>query len=131
MRILYSSLVLVGLVTTGAFAFGDSPLKTVQQFKQALDANNAAALCRLMAEEDGSGPLKLVHYEQMQRSIEGLVTLWRGVPFTYGTESATTSRQNQATIKVEVPSLSQEVKFILLKFGNEWYIFDMEIYFKK
>lgn len=119
MRILSIMLLLVGLQTTGAFAFGDTPLKTVQQFKQALDANNGAALCQLMVEEDGSGPVKRIHYEQMQRSIEGLVALWRGVPFSYGSEPVIISRQNQATVKATVPSLSQDVKFILLKFGSE------------
>lgn len=128
------SVLLLGIFITGmpTNALGnDTPLKAVQAFKQALDANDLATLCQYMSDEEGTEPLKRVNYEQMQRSVEGLVSLWRGVPFSYNDIPTVTSKQTEVTIKVDVPSLSQEVKFTLLKFGNAWYIFDMEIYFKK
>jgi hypothetical protein len=112
-------------------AVNDTPLKTVQQFKITLDNSDLAGLCLFMAEDDGSGPLKRLHYESMQRSLENLVTMWRGQRFVFGAvEMRTTKQQQRATVNVEVPSLSQQIQFTLLKFGNAWYIFDMEIYFR-
>ncbi|HXG37296.1 MAG TPA: hypothetical protein VNL36_00855 [Bacteroidota bacterium] len=109
----------------------DTPLKTVEQFKATLDKSDLAGLCLFMAEDDASGPLKRIHYEQMQRSLENLMTMWRGQRFIYSVVEIGTGKQaNQASIKVEVPNLSQQIKFVLLKFNNAWYIFDMEIYFK-
>lgn len=128
------SILLLAMVMAGMpiNALGnDTPLKAIQAFKQALDANDLATMCQYMSDEEGTGALKRVNYEQMQRSVEGLVSLWRGVPFSYGDEPTVTSKQVEVAVKVDVPSLSQEVKFTLLKFGNAWYIFDMEIYFKK
>jgi hypothetical protein len=109
----------------------DTPLKTVEQFKATLDRGDLVGLCPLMAEEDASGPLKRIHYEEMQRSLENLMTMWRSQRFIFGAVELGTGKQaNQANVRVEVPSLSQQIKFTLLKFGNAWYIFDMEIYFK-
>lgn len=109
----------------------DTPVKTVEQFKATLDRSDLAGLCLFMAEDDASGPLKRIHYEQMQRSLENLMVMWRGQRFVYGTVELGTGKQaNQASVKVEVPNLSQQIKFVLLKFGTAWYIFDMEIYFK-
>lgn len=109
----------------------DTPLKTIEQFKATLDKSDLAGLCLFMAEDDASGPLKRIHYEPMQRSLENLMTMWRGQRFVYGAVELGTGKQaNQASVRVEVPNLSQQIKFVLLKFGNAWYIFDMEIYFK-
>lgn len=122
--------IIVAGMPTSALA-SDTPLKAIQAFKEALDANDLATMCQYMSDEEGTEPLKRVNYEQMQRSVEGLVSLWRGVPFSYNDVPTLTSKQTEVTVKVDVPSLSQEVKFTLLKFGSAWYIFDMEIYFKK
>jgi hypothetical protein len=108
----------------------DTPLKAVQLFKSALDANNVERICGYLTEEDGSGPLKRIHYEKTQRSLEGLIAMWQGRTFQYGTTTYS-KNDTRATVNVEVPSLSQSVQFILLKFGNRWYVFDMEIYFKE
>lgn len=128
------SVLVLGIIVAGmpeSALANDAPLKAIQAFKEALDANDLATMCQYMSDEEGTGPLKRVNYEQMQRSVEGLVSLWRGVPFSYNDVPTVTSKQTEVTVKVDVPSLSQEVKFTLLKFGNAWYIFDMEIYFKK
>lgn len=109
----------------------ETPVMTLQKFKAALDKTDYPSICRMMAEEDASGPLKAVHYEQMQRSIEGLVNMWRGMPFQYVTTTIRTEGTPPAcTIHVNVLNLRQEVKFVLLKFGRSWYVFDIEIYFK-
>ena len=108
----------------------DTPLKAVQLFKGALNANNVETMCGYLTEEDGSGPLKRIHYEQAQRSLEGLIAMWQGQTFHYGTTTYSKD-ETRATVNVEVPSLSQSVQFILLKFSTRWYIFDMEIYFKE
>ncbi len=131
MRRLIGPYLLVVVWSLQLCAQSDTPFKSVQGFKAALDNNDLSTLCQYMAEDDGSGPLKRIHYEQMQRSIEGLVSLWRGVPFSYPNEPVYNKTRTEATIKVEVPTLSQEIKFTLLKFGNAWYIFDVEIYFRK
>lgn len=131
-RTLLSSLALCALLTLQAFMIGDTPQKTVEEFKKSVDENDMYAVCQVVTEEDGSGPLKSIRFEQMSRSLESLTSLWRGQPFIYGdVEISTDKKPDQATVKVEVPNLSQEVKFVLLKFGNAWYIFDMEIYFKQ
>ncbi|MEP0821960.1 MAG: hypothetical protein HRF44_03845 [Ignavibacterium sp.] len=109
----------------------ETPVSVLQKFKTALDKSDYATICRLLAEDDGSGPLNPVRYEQAQRSLEGLVNMWRGVPFQYG-EVTTRIMENteQATVLVSILNLQQSVKFVLLKFGPSWYIFDIEIYFK-
>jgi hypothetical protein len=110
---------------------GDTPLKTVQEFKTALEANNLVTMCALMAESDGSEPLKRSNYVQMQQSLQGLVKLWQGLAFYYSEPIVdASSTPNRAFLKVRIERPSQEVKFTLLKFGANWYIFDIEIFFK-
>lgn len=112
-------------------AQAETPVSVLQRFKAALDKLDYSVICRLMAEEDASGPLKPVRYEQTQRSLEGLVNMWRGTPFQYGDVSMqTVENLQQSTVRVSILNLRQEVKFVLLKFGSSWYIFDIEIYFK-
>ncbi|MCI0706930.1 MAG: hypothetical protein L0Y80_05515 [Ignavibacteriae bacterium] len=107
-----------------------SPLKTVELFKKGIDANDMLSVVKLMADEEGAGPLAQAKYEQMQRSLEGLSSMWRPATFTYGEVTYTDQSKTSATVKVEIKNLSQEAKFALLKFGTAWYIFDIEIYFK-
>lgn len=122
---------LLNVITVTALVAGDTPLKTVQQFKQSLDGNNLVAMCDLMAETDGSEPLKRAHYEQMQQSLEGLVKLWQGMSFSYGEPETNTSQEpNRSIVKVKVAQQNQEIRFTLLKFGASWYILDIEIFFK-
>lgn len=109
----------------------ETPVSVLQKFKTALDKSDYAVICRLMAEDDASGPLKPVNYEQKQRSLEGLVNMWRGAPFQYGDVSfQMVENLQQSTVRVSILNLRQEVKFVLLKFGQSWYVFDIEIYFK-
>lgn len=109
----------------------ETPVLVLQKFKAAVDRNDYATICKLMAEDDASGPLKPVRYEQMQRSLEGLVNMWRGTPFHYSTVTVQTKEGlHQSTVHVNVLNLRQEVRFVLLKFGTSWYIFDIEIFFK-
>lgn len=122
---------LLNVITVTALVAGDTPLKTVQQFKQSLDGNNLVAMCDLMAETDGSEPLKRAHYEQMQQSLDGLVKLWQGMSFSYGEPETNTSQEpNRSIVKVKVAQQNQEIRFTLLKFGASWYILDIEIFFK-
>jgi hypothetical protein len=125
---------LSALGQTGGPVPPETPVSVLQKFKAGLDKADYAAMCRLMAEEDGTGPLKPVLYEQMQRSLEGLVKLWRGIPFQYGTAEIQELNENGSrtvgTVQVNVLNLRQEVRFVLLKFGQSWYVFDLEIYFE-
>lgn len=119
------------ILTIQSLVAGDTPLKTIQQFKQSLDENNLVAMCGFMTEIDGSAPLKRTHYEQMQQSLEGLVKLWQGVGFSYGEPETNTSQEpNRSMVKVRVASQNQEIRFTLLKFDASWYILDIEIFFK-
>ncbi|MBI3585882.1 MAG: hypothetical protein HY088_01980 [Ignavibacteriales bacterium] len=123
--------ILLNVITVHVLVAGDTPLKTVQQFKQSLDENDLVAMCGLMTETDGSEPLKRAHYEQMQQSLEGLVKLWQGVSFSYGEPETNTSQEpNRSIVKVRVTSQNQEIRFTLLKFSASWYILDIEIFFK-
>jgi len=38
--------------------------------------------------------------------------------------------KNKATVQVTIINTSQDVKFTLLRFGQSWYIYDIEIYFR-
>lgn len=128
---IFTLTMIFNVITVHSLLAGDTPLKTVQQFKQSLDENNLVAMCSLMAETDGSEPLKRAHYEQMQQSLDGLVKLWQGVSFSYGeTETNTSQEPNRSTLKVRVARKNQEIRFTLLKFGASWYILDIEIFFK-
>lgn len=127
----FTFVMLLNVITVRMLVAGDTPLKTVQQFKQSLDENNLVAMCGLMTETDGSEPLKRAHYEQMQQSLEGLVKLWQGVGFSYGEPETNTSQEpNRSIVKVRVASQNQEIRFTLLKFVASWYILDIEIFFK-
>lgn len=112
-------------------ATSDDPMTTVQHFKTSLDAEDVTAMCELMAESDGSGPLKRLHFETMQSSMSELIKLWRYVPFSYDAADINTDKTpNKANVRVTVSQLKHQVRFSLLKFDSSWYIADVEIYFK-
>lgn len=114
-----------------ALAQDSTPTATVRQFKEKLDAADFQGACKLMAETDQSGPLKLKHYEQMQLSLDGLAKMWRGATFSLGNEQINTDTQPpSATVAVSVTGPNQDVKMKLLKFDSTWYIVDIEIFFK-
>ncbi len=109
----------------------DAVLKTVQLFKSSLDQDSVTTMCGLMAEEDGSGPLKRLHYEKMQSSLSELIKLWQYASFTYTEPDINTSKMPyRAVVRVGASQLKQDITFTLLKFGTGWYISDIEIYFK-
>ncbi|HEX9828989.1 MAG TPA: hypothetical protein VGB10_02145 [Bacteroidota bacterium] len=132
LSILIATLLQQGNPQSNSQAGSDStPLKTVELFKKGIDENDMLVICKVMSDEEGTGPLKQASYEQMQSSLEGLSTMWRAKPFTYGETTYTGGNTaTSATVKVEVKSLKQEVNFVLEKYGNSWYIFDIEIFFR-
>ncbi len=128
------TLCLISLLLVGAsWAAGqakDSIGGVVEKFKQALDRNDYEGMCAVMTEEDGSQALKRINYERMQQSLQDLVSMWRGNPFQYGKATFDPEVKNKATVQVAIINTSQDVKFTLLQFGQKWYIFDIEIYFR-
>lgn len=131
LAVLVAALLLPTKAVSQAMDASDDPLTTVQQFKNSLDADNVSTMCKLMAESDGSGPLSRLHFEKMQSSMSELIKLWQYTSFAYGGSEINTGKTPfQATVRVIASQLKQEVKFTLLKFGSNWYISDIEIYFK-
>lgn len=123
--------ILAQQVMVGQAPANDTPLRALQSFKGKLDENDLVAACGLMAESDGSGPLKREHYEQMQTSLDGLAKMWEGVEFYFGGPEVNTSKQpNVAVATASLNRPKQEVNFTLLKFGTNWYISDIQIFFK-
>jgi uncharacterized membrane protein YvbJ len=118
---------LIVLVTSILWAMGaDTPEKAVREFKRAVDAENLADMARLMTEEDGSGPLKEKNLEKTKLSVEGLQRMWKGVEFGY--DETVALENGNAKVNVTASTLSQEIYFVLKKFGESWYILDIEIY---
>ena len=114
-----------------ALAQEAAPTDIVRQFKERLDENDFQGACKLMAETDQSGPLKLKHYEQMQLSLDGLAKMWAGATFSIGNAQINSDAlPPSATVAVTFAHPNQEVKVKLLKFDSAWYIVDIEIYFK-
>lgn|GEM_PF-2503891 len=109
---------------------GDTPMRTVEEFKRLVDRNDLVGLCRLMAETDGSGPLKTSSYEQVQLSFGNLVQMWGGNSFSYVSERFGSGNPQRATVITRVSRHGQEVKFTLTKIESDWFIVDIEIFFK-
>ncbi len=109
----------------------DAVLRTVQLFKSSLDQDSITTMCELMAEEDGSGPLKRLHFEKMQSSLSELIKLWKYAAFSYDEpEIHTSTAPYKAIVRVTASQIRQNVTFTLTNFGSNWYISDIEIYFK-
>ncbi len=109
----------------------DAVLKTVQLFKSSLDQDSITTMCQLMTEDGGAGPLKPLHFEKMQSSLSELIKLWKYASFSYNEpEISTAKTPYRAVVNVEASQLRQRITFTLLKFGSNWYISDIEIYFK-
>ncbi len=109
----------------------DAVLKTVQLFKSSLDQDSITTMCELMTEDGGAGPLKRLHFEKMQSSLSELINLWRYTPFSYNEPEISTAKvPYRAVVNVTASQLKQNITFTLLKFGSNWYISDIEIYFK-
>ncbi len=128
-------LVLVWLILAlahlgGVLYAGETPMRTVEDFKRLVDRGDLVGLCRLMSEPDGSGPLKTSSYEQVQLSFENLVRMWGGQSFSYVSERYISGSPQRATVVVKMARLSQEVKFTLVKLEAGWFVSDIEILFK-
>src|SRR5512140_1679451 len=93
-----------------AFAQDSTPTTTVRQFKEKLDAADLQGACKLMAETDQSGPLKLMHYEQMQLNLDGLAKMWSGATYSIGNEQINADTEPpSATVAVTVTGPNQDV----------------------
>jgi len=104
----------------------DTPQKAVELFKRAADTDKLADMARLLTEVDGSGPLKEANLQKTMKSIEGLQQMWKGVAFEYS--EPVTLENGTVQINVTAAALSQQIRFVLKKFGESWYILDIEIY---
>jgi len=130
-RLFFAGLLLASTNLSGILQAGDTPMRTVEEFKRLIDRSDLVGLCRLMAEADGSGPLKTSNYEQTQLSFENLGRMWSGHSFSYVSERySSTAATQRATIVVRIARHDQEVRFTLLKFETGWYISDIEIFFR-
>lgn len=108
-----------------------APKETIQSFKSFLDKGAVESLCKLMAESDGSGPLRAENFDAMRASIENLIPLWRGQTFYYyAVMNEETKNPPRAVVTIELPQLKHYAKFTLLRFNTLWYIADIEIVFK-
>lgn len=128
---LIMTMVSPAIAVSQATTVSADPMTTVEQFKKSLDADDVESMCELMAESDGSGPLKRLHFEKMQSSMSELIKLWQYTPFSYGASEINDGKTPyRATVQVIARQMKQEVRFTLLKFGARWYISDIEIFFK-
>jgi uncharacterized membrane protein YvbJ len=123
--LLYTGVVLLGASLLWAMN-ADTPQKAVELFKRAADTDKLADMARLLTEVDGSGPLKEANLQKTMKSIEGLQQMWKGVAFEYS--EPVTLENGTVQINVTAAALSQQIRFVLKKFGESWYILDIEIY---
>lgn len=123
--LLYTGVVLLGASLLWAMN-ADTPQKAVELFKRAADTDELADMARLLTEVDGSAPLKEANLQKTMKSIEGLQQMWKGVAFEYS--EPVTLENGTVQINVTAAALSQQIRFVLKKFGESWYILDIEIY---
>lgn len=118
-------------VASSQQAATESPVEAVRRFNALLNNGDLVTLCRMIAEPDGSGPLKPANFERTQTSFAELMKMWMGRRVTYDRVIFPVEKDStKAQVIVSIIDLRQEARFTLLRHQEAWLILDIEVFFR-